>query len=61
MKMTNEKSDVEDVGIYRPIWLLFACAVQTKNLQAGDQTGFRCTFQAVEHLLTYGIMEQKEQ
>ena len=30
-KMTHKKSDVEDVEIYRPICLLFACAVQTKN------------------------------
>ena len=63
--------DVEDVGNYRPIcsllalYKLFTTVLYSRlyprldQIQSEDQAGFRRTYQAMDHLTTYRMIEQK--
>ena len=67
----TQKSDVEDVGNYRPIcslpalYKLFTTILYSRlyprldQIQAEDQAGFKCTYQAVDHLATYRMIDQR--
>ena len=70
IKVLHKKSDVENVGNYRPICSLPAlCKLFSTILygrlyprfdqkQAEDQAGFRSSYQTRDHLATYRMIEQ---
>ena len=71
IKVICKKGDVEDVSNYRPIcslpamYKLFSTILYGRlypmldQNQAGDQAGFRKTYQTTDHLATYRMLEQK--
>ena len=71
IKVIHKKKDVEDVGNYRPICplpalnKLFTTILNSRHyhrldqIQAEDQARFRCTYQAMDHLATYRMIEQR--
>ena len=71
IKVIYKKGDVEDVSNYRPIcslpsmYKLFSTIMYGRlypmldHYQAEDQAGFRKTYQTMDHLATYRLLEQK--
>ena len=71
IKLLHKKSDVENVGNYRPIcslpalYKLFSTILYRRlysrldQEQAEDQAGFRSSYQTTDHFATYRMIEQK--
>ena len=71
IKVTYKKGDVEEAGNYRPIctlpalYKLFSTLLYNRLYpkldrgQADNQVGFRRTFQTLDHLATFKLLEQR--
>ena len=66
MKVIHKEGDVENVGNYHPICSLPVTTILYSRLyprlhqkQAGDQAGFRSSYQTTDHLATYRMIDQK--
>ena len=71
IKVIYKKTNVEEVGKYRPIctlpalYKLFSTIIYNRlytrldQAQSEDQGGFRRSYQTLDHLTTYRLLEQK--